>query len=81
MSKQVVYLAVSYGVDGRAPESISFASLHESVRDGFISGSPNKNWLTAVDRAIDLAEVSGSVWDKLSGLEQLALIEHPFIRI
>lgn len=73
--KQALYLAVDHGIDGRERESIRFASLDEQERDNWIEQSPNKAWLTPVDRVSDLQAVALAAWKKLDGLERLALLQ------
>ena len=72
--KQVVFLAICHGIDGRAPESIAFASLVESQRDEWIETNPSKPWFTAVDRVADLNKVALTVCKKINSLEKLALL-------
>jgi hypothetical protein len=71
--KQAVFLAVDHGVDGRDRESIRFASLDENARDKWIKESPNKAWLTPVDRVVDLAVVATDAWKKLDALQVMAI--------
>ncbi len=73
--KQALYLLTDHGIDGSSPESITFASLDEKERDDFKENSPNKNWLTAVDRVHDLDKVAKSAWRKLDGLQRLAFLQ------
>lgn len=71
--KQIVYLAVDNGVDGRDAESIRFASLDEAERDKWIESSPNKPWLSPVDRVGNLEAIAAETWKQLDGLKRLAL--------
>lgn len=71
--KQVLFLAVDHGIDGRERESIRFASLDEAARDKWIAESKNKPWLSPVDRVADLEVVAADAWKQLDGLQKLAL--------
>ncbi len=71
--KQIVFLAVDYGIDGRAPMSIRYASLSEEERDGWIEQSPNKAWLSKAEQIHDLAKTASDAWDKLDPVQRLAI--------
>lgn len=71
--KSIVYIAIDNGIDGRDKETIRFASLVEAERDAFIANSPNKNWLTAGERIYQLDKVAETAWNRLDGVERLAL--------
>lgn len=73
MTKQAIFLACDYGIDGRAPRSIRFASLDEAERDAWIESSPNKAWLSPMDVVEDLEVAKEKALKKLDGLDRLAL--------
>jgi hypothetical protein len=55
MTKQVVFLVCSNGIDGRGKERIEYASLDEAMRDRWQTASKNPNWNCCVTRVVDLS--------------------------
>ena len=71
--KQAVFLICDYGCDGKAKESIIYASTNEDERDDFFSNDPNKAYYLKVDRVYNLDQIAQQAWNRLDGLEKLAL--------
>jgi hypothetical protein len=71
--KQIVYIIVDNGIDGRSPDSIVYASTNELERDNFYIKSPNKNWYTRKEIIANLDDVAIKTWKKLNALEKLSL--------
>jgi len=74
--KQAVFLITGHGEDGRAPESIIFATLNEQERDQKFAADPNRNYFSKVDRVVDLADARNKALAKLNGLDKLALFNN-----
>lgn len=71
--KQAVFLVVDYGIDGGGKESIRYASINEEDRDAWYEASENKAYQSKVDRVCDLDEVGKALWNRINGLERLAM--------
>ncbi len=71
--KQAIFLVTHNGCDGKARESIVFASVDEHEREAWFDASPNKNFYRKVDRVIDLEAAAKEARKKLNGLDVLAL--------
>jgi hypothetical protein len=71
--KQVIFLVVDNGIDGKAGDCIVYASTNENERDEFYDTSLNKNWYRVKDVVEDLDTVAVKTWDKLNALEKLSL--------
>lgn len=72
--KQIIFLVVDFGVDGRGSRSIRFATTDEAERDNFYNTSPNKGYYNCEDAIFDLGAVALSVWKKLDAVEKLSLL-------
>lgn len=73
MAKSIVYLITEHGMDGRAPETIMFASMVEETRDRVFDNSKNRVYYNKVDRIIDIEEYRKGSLAKLNGIDRMIL--------
>jgi len=71
--KQIIYLITSNGIDGRDIESIKYASFDEEVRDNAFESNKNKNYLSKVERIIDVDAQLKQSLSKLNPIDKLVL--------
>lgn len=73
MADRIVYIITESGCDGRAPETIIFASYNESVRDLTFDKSKNKNFFSKAKRIIEVEYIRKQGLAKLDGVHRLIL--------
>lgn len=73
MKKDIVYLIVSHGEDGRGHEVIRYASLDEIQRNRVWAQILHKGYYSKVERIVDLEEQYKKSVTSLDGLDRLVL--------
>lgn len=71
--KQIAYLAIDNGVDGRAPPSVMYASFDEAELDAMIAADKSKAWRTKTEAIVDHAVARQQALGKLNGIDRLVL--------
>ena len=72
--KQIAYLVVDNGIDGRSPDTTVYCSMFESIRDEWFKKSPNKSWYTKKEQIVDLDEIALELWKTLNPVQKAALL-------
>lgn len=71
--KQIAYLAIDNGIDGREPSTILYASFDESEFKKMMESDKAKNWRHATERIVDVAAAQAVALSKLDGIDRLVL--------
>lgn len=72
--KQAIFMVAYFGADGRGRRHISFATTDEQERDQWLKDKgKNARYYSPVEEVHDLDKVALIAWNKLTGLEKLAL--------
>ena len=70
---KIVYLITDYGVEGRAPESITYASFDKSQRDKYYDSLKFSSYYSKAKRIIDTEHERKQALAKLNGVHKLVL--------
>lgn len=70
---KIVYLVTDYGVDGRAPESIVYASFDRLQRDKYFDNLKFGYYYSKAKRIIDTEHERKQALAKLNGVYKLVL--------
>jgi len=73
MTDKIAYLITEHGVDGRAAETIVFASYDEQERDGVYDASKNKNYYSKTKRIVEVEHETKQALAKLNGVHRMML--------
>lgn len=72
--KQIIFVVVDNGVDGRGSNHVVFATTNENERDSWFNNHPNKCYFRCVDEIHDLQNVALAAWTKLNAVEKLSFL-------
>jgi len=73
MTDKIAYLITDHGEDGRAAETIMFASYDEQERDVTYNASKNKNYYSKTKRIVEIEHTTKQALAKLNGVHRLML--------
>lgn len=78
--KQIAYLVIDNGIDGREKDTVVEAFWNEGERNAFINQSPNKGYYSTGEKIVDVEVDTKAAMAKLNGLDRLLLgVKRPVI--